>query len=319
MNTTEKILIVYSVKGTPSEDIAEAESAVRQFDRMGSTVKVEPIVFKIPEGVSAGTTLCSELYDNLLRSIGAIVFVDDLRFNIAYEIGFFHGQGKLVLLITKKNIEEFWLLMSDLAGTSLARVDKISIQDYVINYLNRLYDDLALSDFWDSTSFPRDDRNLINNLIENIDQKSIIDTEFGKGIKITEWDKKIDINISRNLCPNSKFNILIRENKHDSLYSIYFKIRYSDNTTKNKHIWIGLSSVKRAINLQGNERLVPSRNSTKDWSIIQGTFEDLFKKCLILGKIKIDSLSKIRLRAGSNRDKNSSDIEIGYLNIIGLE
>lgn len=318
MKTTEQILIVYSVKGTLTGDLEEAQKAVESFKRVGSTVEVKPHVFKIPDGSAPGATLASELYGNLIRSIGAIVFVDDLRPNIAYELGFFHGQGRLVLLMTKKNIEDIWLTITDLAGTSLARIDKFSIEDYVTKYLNRLYDDLAFSELWESTLFPNKDRNLINKFAKKIDQKHIVDTDFGKGIRINDW-KKLDFDIGRNLLPNSKFVIVLRAKKIDSLYSIYFRIKYSDTSVMKKNIWIGLSSVKKMANIQSDERLVPSKNATVDWTIIQGSFSELFKKSFILDKIEIESLNSIRLRAGSNADQKNSDIEIGYMNIIGLE
>lgn len=318
MKTTEQILIIYSVNGTLKEDINKTENTVKLFKREGSTVEVEPLVFQVPDGAAPGATLSSELYGNLIRSIGAIVFVDDMRPNVAYELGFFHGQGRLVLLVTKKNIEDIWLTISDLAGTSLAKIDKYSIEDYVNRYLNRLYDDLALSDLWESTLFPNKNRNLINEFALKIDQSRIVDSDFGKGINIKDWNR-LDIDVGKNLLKSSKFVIVLRAKRIGSNYTVYFRIKYSDTSATKKDIWIGLSSVKRMANIQSNERLVPSKNATLDWTIIQGSFSELFRKNFILDKIEIESLNTIGFRAGSKEDQNNSEVEIGYINIIGLE
>lgn len=319
MKIKEQILIVHSVEGTLPDDLQQAQEAISFFSRVSSSVKATPLIFKIPAGVAPGVMLPTELYEQLSYSIGAIVFVDDLKPNITYELGFFHGQGRRVLLITKKPINDFWLATSDLAGAPLAMISEgRTIKDHVEEYLTRLYDDLALADLWESISFPSAKSNIINTIIERIDPRKLIDSEFGKSLSINQWSK-YDVHIEKNVLPDAKFIIILRAKKPRSLYSIYFHVKYSDKSAEKKEVWIGLSSVKRMINFQSDERLVPSENATRDWLVIQGSFEQLFKRSSILGKIIIESIHSIRFRAGSRDDQNNSDIEIGYLNIIGLK
>jgi hypothetical protein len=319
MQIEEQILIVYSIRGTEESDLNEVEKAVVEFRRQDSSIRVTPKRFKLPDGVNPGTTLASELYKALISSVGAIVFVDDLRANVAYELGFFHGQEKLVLLITRKQVEDIWLTISDLAGATLANVANETIELQVKRYLNRLYDQLAFPNLWDSIILPTKEKNIIKDHADQIDSKYLIDSDFGTGLSISEWHPGVNFNVGRNLLLNATFTIVLRQKKVDSLYTIYFNLIYSDATAEKKDIWIGLTSVNRTANLQSNERLVPSKNASIEWIILSGSFLNLFKHTHVLGKIEILSLISMRIRAGSNIKTDDSEIEIGYISILGLE
>jgi len=248
MDTHEQILIVYSVKGTLESDRIEAENSVNNFRIEGSSVSVNSKSFILPDGVNPGTTLANELYDALINSVGAIVFVDDLRPNIAYELGFFHGQGKMVLLVTRKKVEDTWLAISDLAGASLANIENEAVKWHVSKYLKRLYDQLAFSDLRDCTILPKKENNIIEEYADQVDSKYLVEADFGKGFNIKEWHPGVNFNLGKNLLTNAKFKIVLRQKRVDSLYTVYFKIIYSDSTGEKKDIWIGLTSVNRTAN-----------------------------------------------------------------------
>jgi hypothetical protein len=86
---SEQILIIHSVNSTSQEDIDAVQNAIRTFSSTAKKdVRVEPRVFEIPHGAAPGATLSTELSEQLIASTGAVVFVDDLRPNVAYEMGF---------------------------------------------------------------------------------------------------------------------------------------------------------------------------------------------------------------------------------------
>ena len=97
-----------------------------------------PLVFNIPNAAAPGATLGTELTRELHNSIGAVVFVDDLRPNVAYELGFFHGQGRSVLLLTRSPLDSVWMSISDLAGAALADLSRTQMVAAVHGYLERL-------------------------------------------------------------------------------------------------------------------------------------------------------------------------------------
>lgn len=112
----EQVLIVYSLAGTQGTDLTEAKNAIANYSHAASNLRMSARVFEIPGGAGAGTTLGAELTRELRTSLGAVVFADDLRPNVVYELGFFHGRGARVLLLTRRPIDTFWLEISDLAG-----------------------------------------------------------------------------------------------------------------------------------------------------------------------------------------------------------
>lgn len=313
----EQILIVYSVKKTPEEDLINAEKTINNYKLENSTVKTIAKRFEIPKGSSAGKTLTNELYKELLISVGALVFVDDLKPNVAYELGFFHGQNRTVLLITRKRIEKIWIGISDIAGTALANLNNETIQDAIKSYLDRIYTELSVKDPFDIFHYPLSESNQIEHLTKNISQDNLISTEFGSGFTIKTW-KGIEINIDKNLYDCARFTILLRAKNLYSKYSIYFQVQFTNHLGEKCSIWIGVSSVKAKMNIKSEERLIPSLDTTTNWSILHGTFSDLFKKGHILGEIHFRHLDKIKIRSG-NKEQTDSEIEIGYINITGIE
>src|SRR2546422_8424903 len=140
---TERILVVHSVPNTEPTALRDVEEAIRTFERRDSSVRTEPLVFGVPTGAAPGATLGTELTQELRACIGAIVFVDDLRPIVAYELGFFHGRGRTVLLLTYRPVDAAWTSISDLAGAALCSVESSSLEPAIHSYLNRLYDELS--------------------------------------------------------------------------------------------------------------------------------------------------------------------------------
>src|ERR1700741_52527 len=123
----ERILIVYAVASTDPAELITVQEAISHFKRDDSTVRTIPVVFGVPAGAAPGATLGTELSEELRSCVGAVIFVDDLRPNVAYELGFFHGQGRTVLLLSHGQVEAVWTAISDLAGAALISVDRVDL------------------------------------------------------------------------------------------------------------------------------------------------------------------------------------------------
>lgn len=202
---TERILVVHSVASTPSNQLEEVANAVRTFARTDSSVRTEPLIFDVPTGAAPGATLGSELTRELRSCIGAVVFVDDLRPNVAYELGFFHGRGRTVLLLTDRNVDAAWVSISDLAGAAVHRVNDTSLRPVVHSYLNRLYNELSTMQPWPLSQIPSTGDNLIGKLPDLRNEGVFHEGgEWGPFLRISSWSG-IDLPVGFNLLANARF------------------------------------------------------------------------------------------------------------------
>src|SRR2546421_1348331 len=221
---TERVLVVYSVDGTSTTQIDEVSEAVRTFARNDSSVRSEPLVFTVPTGAATGATLGTELTRELQACIGAIVFVDALRPNVAYELGFFHGRGRTVLLLTNQNVDAAWVSISDLPGAAVHRVEAGSLRPTVHLYLNRLYNELSSMAPWSLSQIPSAEDNLIAKLPEVRNAESVFheDGEWGPFLRISSWSG-IDLEVGCNLLADARFKLMMRAVQQTADYSVYFR------------------------------------------------------------------------------------------------
>jgi len=310
---SEQILIIHSVNGTSEEDLHATKKAIRDFSSAANKdVKVEPRVFQIPHGAAPGATLSTELSEQLTASIGAVVFVDDLRPNVVYEMGFFHGQGRTVLLLTRQSIDSIWTTISDLAGAAVASLDK-DIETVITLYLKRLYDDISHVKMQSSFPLPSKDTNYLNRLEPADEQDArFTDGACGKSVTIDTWGPN-DFNVGINLFAGAKFVLMLRADVASADYTVYFRVRYSNRHGGRGTIWLGLSSVYRVAGLTYAERTFPAQAATTKWRILQAEFDDLLRKGFVLGSCSVDYIEKVRFRAGSKRQQKSHPIEFGYM------
>ena len=189
-----------------------------------------------------------------LRScIGAVVFVDDLRPNVAYELGFFHGRGRTVLLLTDRNVDAAWVSISDLAGAAVHRVDDASLRLAVHSYLNRLYDELSTMQAWPLSQIPSTEDNLIGKLPDLRNEGVFHEGgEWGPFLRISSWSG-IDLRVGFNLLANARFKLMLRALQQTADYSVYFRVRFQDETDR-RRVWLGLTSRRRVSGLQSDER-----------------------------------------------------------------
>ncbi len=325
VRTEEQILIVYSVEGTSKEDINAAKAAIYSYTRKESTIMsviTKPYIFGIPSGSVAGNSLGTELTKQLKNSIGAIVFVDDLRPNIAYELGFFHGQGKTVLLVTRKKVEEVWKAITDLSGCALLSIERESIVDGIHAYIDTVYGTLSTALVFPAPELPKPKQNMIGEIANRAPiPVSIYNGEFGDMIRVDTWGG-ITFDVGYNLLSDAKFKIVIRGESQDSTYSIYFRVKFINALGDRRTIWLGLTSNQEKTRFEGNERNLPSQHLTKNWHFLTASFAELLKRGQILGVERIECLDLIRVRAGKKqRDSSVKNLsyEIGYFEIIGID
>ncbi len=320
----EQIFIVCSVKGIDESHISDAKKAIDSYKRsssMVSSVITKPFIFRIPTGSIAGKTLNSDLVEQLQKSIGAIIFIDDLRPNIAYELGFFHGQGKIVLLITNNNVKKTWDYISDLAGCSLLNLHDNSIESGIHNYLNLVYDTLSNKKLA-APELPLVSKNALNEYVKKARiPVNVYQSDFGDAITIDTWGG-IVFDIGYNLFPEAKFKIALRKKDYLSSYSIYFRIRFVNSYNERRIISLGITSNNANTWFESNERCLASQPITEDWCLITNSFKNLLLDGQVLGNNKVEFLEIIRVRAGNYKpdpfEKNPA-YEIGFIEIIGID
>ncbi len=317
--SSEQILIIHSVNGTSSDDLKAAQDAISRFSTTTNRdVRVDSRVFEIPHGAAPGATLSTELSEELMASIGAVVFVDDLRPNVAYEMGFFHGQGRTVLLLTRKPIDSIWATISDLAGAALASLDNEDMETVISLYLRRLYVDISHVKMRSSFPLPSDETNLFNKLqLPENELTDIVDGPYGKSLIVKSWHHT-DIGIGQNLLQGAKFVLLFRATDASADYTVYFRVRYSHRRERRKIIWLGLSSAYRAAGLTYAERTFPAQSATPEWRVLPADFDELLKQGFVLGSCAVDYIEKVRFRAGNRGEHTSNPVEFAYMSIIGI-
>jgi len=315
----ERILIVYAVANTDPVELNTVEDAIRRFKREDSTVRTSPVIFGIPAGAAPGATLGTELSEELRSCVGAVVFVDDLRPNVAYELGFFHGQGRIVLLLSHRNVESVWIAISDLAGAALVSVDRVDLTAAIHAYLNRLYDELGSVSPWATAELPSKGRNLLNDVPE-LRTNPALQTggEWGSFLELDSWGP-VDFNVGVNLLPGAGFKIVLRAVRHGADYSIYFRTRFSDRAGIRRRVWLGLTSRRRVSGLQSEERTLPANSPTLAWQMITGRFQDVLYQGQLRSSGPAFFLESIRIRAGTAQEEHAKPIQIGFIEIVGID
>lgn len=334
IQSEEQIFIVYAITETPMIYIEAVKRSINTFKLTSSqvcSVIAKPFVLDIPPMAEAGKTLNLELIQELNRSLGAIVFIDQLKPNITYELGFFHGQGKPVLLILKKDINQLWRAFSDLAGTPVMVINKRFINDQlnqietnVQQYLANLYKSIAKIPKIPISSLPAQKNNIISELLteQHKDaQYNLFSSDYGNGISIHSWGGA-QFNKEFRLSNNSSFQILIRKRDADANYSIYFLLHYINAQGSKTAIQLGITSTRDDIGFEANERNFPGEDINNNWCVISHSFQNLLNMGKILGANEIISVSRIRFRAGKyQKDEKARQpiYEIGFLGITGLK
>lgn len=315
--------------GTSDADINAATVAIKDFENRYSYVKpmqLQASVFKPVAAAGPAETLNSKLIRQIQNSIGAIVFIDSLRPNILYELGFFHGQGKPVLLLTRKETSKTNKYFSDLAGVCLGHIERDSerkIKELVFNYLNELFNVLATSPLLSMNELPTAKTNGLEEMIKNADEKFLsgktFESEFGKSIVVNTWGGVL-FRLNYNLMPSAKFKLVMRTFEN-ATYSIYFFIEFRDESNETNGIAIGVSSNRAKVQFESNERSLPSPLLGSRWSMISYSFKDLLKLGQVLEDVEIIRLKYLRIRSGNynvDDQKINKALEIGFLNITGI-
>lgn len=327
----DAILIIYSVKGTSEDDRKLVEGAVNSYRRQdiridrkrdpGRYVETSAKVFRIPDGANPGATLTTELTSFLKICVGAIAFVDDLRPNIAYELGFFHGKGAPVLLLTKDAPSKSWDGLSDLAGAAFAQFDPKTVRATVHSYLNGLFRYLETVDRWPTYALPQKLRNLLlDEDVELFSPKDDFtrreDPLYGAVVTTSLWNHPLNLLINATLSVDARFKVALRSMR-DVHYSMYFEIGFHDAGGQERQIWLGLSSWLYSADYRNDERNLPADPVSRQWRYVTGTFAGLLRQgCL--HNIGNMTLKRIRFRAGLPHSSERIPLEIGYVDICGI-
>lgn len=318
-SNVERILLVHSVSATDPQDLRVVEESIRAYRGNDSSVRVEPVVFGVPGGAAPGATLGTELTNELHACIGAVVFVDDLRPNVAYELGFFHGQGRTVLLLAHHRVDSVWTSISDLAGAALALIDGVDLATVVHAYISRLYDELASVSAWSAAELPSIEHNLLRGLPEQPSKQLLQQGgEWGPFLMVSSW-QGIDFDVGLNLLPSAGFKVVFRALHHGADYSLYFLVRFTDRSGSRRRLWLGLTSRRRASGLHADERTFPSQAPTTTWQILTGRFQEMLERGYVFASGPAFYLEKIRVRAGTPDQSEAKPIEVGFVDIVGLD
>jgi len=316
---SEKILIIYSAHKTLPTDIEEAKRAVSTFTMRQPQVNTEPFVFSVPEAATPGATLGTELMSHLEESVGAIAFVDDLRPNVAYEMGIFHGKGRAILLATHGPIDVVWTAISDLAGAPLADLNRVSLETAIHSYLTKLYTHLRRVEPLPFQSLPRSEDNLLNQLASPDLFVPNDNGPYGRIIRVLKYEPPIDIPIGVNLSPSARAQLVLRGVDETADYSVYFRVRYKDRMGARRRVWLGITSLIRVAWITGDERQFPGQTLTRRWRLLPIDPADLLRRGSLLGAAPPDYLECIRFRAGTRDRANIAAVEVAFVGLTGVD
>ena len=325
----DSILLIYSVAHTAQRHLAAAEEAVTSYRRPdirkdrrtdpNRLVRTRPERFRIPASSGPASTLNSELVGKLVRCVGAIAFVDDMRPNIAYELGFFHGKGSPVLLLASTSPEPSWSSLSDLAGSAVRQFTDETLPGLIREYLDDLFLKLEKVEKWPSYTFPDPSQNLLAARSLRFtckDFKPVKKGGFGGGFRLFTWDCPLNIRINRLLSDDAaRFKLAVRS-PDDAHFSVYFELQYEDSDRVPRQVWLGLSSWLERGDYRNDERNIPTDPANKEWRFVTGTFKGLQRQAH-LPDIAHATLKRVRLRAGQPGSRKRCAVEFGYLEING--
>lgn len=321
---THRILIVYSVKGTSPADLNASKNAIRRYSVNNPSRSCEPVVFNIPPTATPGGSLPSDLYKELRSSLGAIVFIDDMRPNIAYELGFFHGQGRPVVLITRKRVTAFWRTLSDLAGGAIANIKNEEMNDVIANYLTSLYSHLSNVPARPTWVLPAKDKNMLSH--QNVNCSSTYPhperirtkAEWGPALTISDW-QHVDHTIEVNLTSQARFHLVFKGARNGTDYTIYFHLRYVNLKGRRKTIWMAFTCNAANAGIDKWERSLPAKQASTQWQSLQGRFDELLAAGLVLDVDRLEVLHKIRFRAGNEINPSGHEYCVGFMQILGAD
>jgi hypothetical protein len=324
----DSVLIIYSVKSTEQHHRRIASLAVREYRRHDIRddrppdpdrfVCTQPEEFKIPASTGPRDTLNSELVNKLRNCVGAIAFVDDMRPNIAYELGFFHGMGRPVLLLSSSTPEPSWSNITDLAGSAVQQFTEEDLTALIHQYLDELFLRLENVDRWPSYPFPNPRHNLLSRSgleLRCNDMEIVKKGPFGRLVRLFEWQHPLNIRINKSLSDGARFKIAVRS-PEDAHFSVYFELEFQDAAGKPRQVWLGLSSWLGRADYRNDERNMPTDPANAEWRFVTGTFADLQEQGH-LGQIKNTNLKRVRFRAGEPNTTDRAAVEMGYLEIDG--
>lgn len=317
----EQVLIVYSVSATHPDDIAAVEKTVAQFriERRIGAVRATARVFRIPDAAAPLAALGLELKETMDSCVGAIVFVDDLRPNVAYELGYFHGRGRPVLLLSRRDVDEVWRQISDLAGAALADLRRIDLGEAVSAYLTRVYQrDLALVTPVPLLSLPSETDNFLSPDCRG-ENLAWAEGPWGPALRVTSYEPPTELEVGRNLLPGARVRVLLRAPAGTGDFGVYARVRFQNHDRNRRRIWLGVSSLRRDMWITRLERLFPGRTPTRAWQMLTLELSDLLKRGLLLGAEGPDFIQSLRFRAGARDRAVIEPIEVGYVGLSGQD
>lgn len=319
LENQEKILVIHSTTGVGSADLCAAQQAIREFRLGGLSVRTEPVVFEIPPRAALGASLGTDLIKEFTKCVGAIAFVDDLRPNVAYELGLFHGRGTPVLLLTRLGVDSVSRSFSDIGGAPVADIRVTDVETATVNYLGALYErylrDVEAAPL---DPLPAGERNLLTRWAREDKIESSQNGPWGPILRLSEWTS-LDVDVSLNLFSDARWRLVLRSCGVGADYTIYFAVRYRDHSGVKRRIWFGVTSLRRDAWITGQERLLPGQTATREWSTLCGCFARDLRRVAILGSAAPDHLETIRFRAGAKDRSQIAPIEVAFLEIAGAE
>jgi hypothetical protein len=254
------------------------------------------------------------------ESVAAIAFVDDIRPNIAYEMGIFHGKGRSILLLTRKPLDNVWYALSDLAGAALTDLNVVSIADAVNGYLKALYTDrLRRVNPVTFQSFPSRDTNILQRCSIPAHCASFDHSEYGKALRITSWEPTVDIPLGVNLAPTARAHLVMRGNDVTAEYAVYFRVRFKGRKRIKRRVWLGITSLRSDAWLTKNERQFPAQSLTTSWRSVTVDLSDLLRRGSLLGASPPDYLETVRFRAGPKKGRAITPYEVAFLGLSCLD
>ena len=121
------------------------------------------------------------------------------------------------------------------------------------------------------------------------------------------------------LLPEARFKLVLRALQQDADYSVYFRVRFQNQTDDRRRVWLGLTSLRRASGFQAEERTFPAKPLTTAWQTLNGRFQDLLERGHLIVGGPSYYLEKLRIRAGRPHLQNAKPIEVGFVEIIGVD
>jgi hypothetical protein len=137
-------------------------------------------------------------------------------------------------------------------------------------------------------------------------------------VRVNTWEGVMS-DLQLNLLSEAKFKIALRASSHGAHYSIYFRVRFPDPNGMRRRLWLGLTSRKLTTGFEENERTLPAQAPTGEWRLLSGAFSDLLRAGQVLGASPVEFLEAMRIRAGSPASESAVPIEIGFLDITGID